>query len=46
MLLHIELIFCVEVKTRFATVVAAKRIWSYLMVAGALLSFTVVSSIL
>ena len=46
MLLRIELIFCVAGKTRFATIVVAKRIWSCLVMAGALFPFTVVSSVL
>ena len=45
-LLHIELIFCVTVKTRVATVIVAKRIWSYVIMAGTLRPFTVVSSLL
>jgi hypothetical protein len=45
LLLHIEPIFCVEGKTRCATVAVAKRIWSCLIVAWALLPFTIVSSV-
>lgn len=45
LLLHFEPIFCVEGKARCATLAVAKRIWSCLIVAWALLPFMIVSSV-
>jgi hypothetical protein len=45
MLLHIELMFCVEGKRRLAAAVVAKQIWSCLIMAETLLPSTIVSSV-